>query len=67
MRPAALNEEMYALKQGTLSITSFYAQMKKLWGEIKNLRPITLCACGLQCKCKEYRKQVHHEVSKMLE
>ena len=56
-RLADLQEELYALKQGNLSVTSFFTQLKKLWGEIENYRPIDPCACGLQCVCKEYREQ----------
>ncbi|MED6193786.1 hypothetical protein PIB30_118927 [Stylosanthes scabra] len=57
MRLADLNEELYLLRQGTLSVTSFFTQLKKIWSEIENFRPINPCVCGLQCVCKSYREQ----------
>ena len=50
-RLADLQEEIYVVKQGNLTITSYYTQLKGLWGELENFRLITSCVCGLQCNC----------------
>ena len=56
MRLADLNEELYSLKQGTFTMTAFFTQLKKLWAEIGNFRPINPCIYGLQCMCKVYQE-----------
>ena len=56
MRVADLNKELHSLKQGTFTVTTFFTQLKKLGGEIKNFRPINPCVCGIQCMCKVYRE-----------
>ena len=56
-RLADLQEEIYVVKQGNLTITSYYTQLKGLWGELENFRLITSCVCGLQCNCRMYREQ----------
>ena len=40
-----------------MTITGFFTQLKSLWGELENYRPLSVCACGLQCVCKSYREQ----------
>ena len=57
LRLADLQEELYSLKQGSLSVTGFFTQLKKMWGEIEDFRPINLCLCGRQCMCKNYHEQ----------
>ena len=41
-----LLEELYSLKQGNSFITSFYTQLKSIWSELENYKPIGPCACG---------------------
>jgi len=54
-----LQEEIYTLKQGENSISSYYTKMKKLWQELDNFRPIPTSNCVNDCKAlakmREYR------------
>ncbi|KAL1331456.1 hypothetical protein AAHE18_12G186700 [Arachis hypogaea] len=45
LRIAELQEEIYALKQGTLSVTEFYTSLKSLWEELDSSRPLPVCSC----------------------
>ena len=56
-RIADLQEEIYAMKQGNLTVTGYFTQLKVLWSELENFRPYTPCACGAQCSCRAYRDQ----------
>ena len=56
-RIADLMEELYSLKQGNLSVTGFFTQLKSVWSELENFRPILSCVCGQQCSCRAYRDQ----------
>ncbi|XP_020972812.1 uncharacterized protein LOC107632493 [Arachis ipaensis] len=47
-----LKEEFYALKQGDLTVTSYFAMLKAIWEELENLRAIPSCvACVNGCLC----------------
>ena len=48
-----LQEEVYALKQGSLSITDYFTNLKSLWEELDNYRPL------IQCNCPA--KTYHHQ------
>ncbi|XP_072072000.1 uncharacterized protein [Arachis hypogaea] len=51
-RVGALKEEFYALKQGDLTVTSYFAMLKAIWEELENLRAIPSCvACVNGCSC----------------
>nr|KYP34297.1 hypothetical protein KK1_044765 [Cajanus cajan] len=39
------------LKQGDLTITAYYTQLKTLWQELDNFRPIPTCKCAVACNC----------------
>ena len=45
-RIAELQEEIYSLKQGSLSVSDYYTQLKILWDELSNIRPLRACHCG---------------------
>ncbi|XP_016199030.1 uncharacterized protein LOC107639993 [Arachis ipaensis] len=49
-RVAELNEEIYALKQGDLSVTAYFAKLKNLCEEIDDFRSIPGCNC-VKCEC----------------
>ncbi|XP_015954604.1 uncharacterized protein LOC107478962 [Arachis duranensis] len=53
LRIAELQEKIYALKQGSLSVTDFFTALKTLWEEIENSCPLPLCTCP----AKTYRNQ----------
>ncbi|XP_072078166.1 uncharacterized protein [Arachis hypogaea] len=63
-RIADLQEEMFAIKQGDLSITAYFTKLKGIWEELDEFKPIPSCACGVSCSCglkiiREYRDQEH--------
>jgi len=41
-RISNIQEEIYKLKRGGCSISSYYTKLKKLWQELDNFRPIRL-------------------------
>ncbi|XP_020204961.1 uncharacterized protein LOC109790256, partial [Cajanus cajan] len=51
-RISELQEAVYALRQGELSVTAYFTQLKGLWQELENFRPIPSCTCANQCNCK---------------
>ena len=51
-RIAELQEEMYSLKQGDISVTAYFTHLKTLWQELENFRPIPSCTCQNQCSCQ---------------
>ncbi|GAU13164.1 hypothetical protein TSUD_179070 [Trifolium subterraneum] len=58
-RISDLQEEIFSLKQGDSSILTYYTNMKKLWQELENFRPIPETSCVDHCaaiaKMKSYR------------
>lgn len=42
---AELQQEMNSLKQGNMSITDFFTEMKILWEELENYRPLPQSVC----------------------
>ncbi|XP_021659032.2 uncharacterized protein LOC110648962 [Hevea brasiliensis] len=46
-----LQEEIYAFKQGDLSVTDYSTQLKIIWDELENFRPIPQCSCPTHCSC----------------
>nr|KYP76196.1 Retrovirus-related Pol polyprotein from transposon TNT 1-94 [Cajanus cajan] len=50
-RISEIQEEIYSLKQGDLSITKYYTSMKTLWDELEILDPIPTCVCNAKCTC----------------
>ncbi|XP_072077827.1 uncharacterized protein [Arachis hypogaea] len=51
-RVGELKEEFYALKQGDLSVTSYFTKLKAIWEELENLHAILNCvACVSGCSC----------------
>lgn len=59
-RISDIQEEIYTLKQGDSSISSYYIKMKKLWQELDNFRPIPNSNCVENCtiviKMYEYKE-----------
>ncbi|KAL1355581.1 hypothetical protein AAHE18_05G123200 [Arachis hypogaea] len=65
-RIANLEEELFSLRQGELTITSYYTKLKSIWEELDEFRPIALCSCLHNCECgknlemiREHREQSH--------
>ncbi|XP_058732848.1 uncharacterized protein LOC131604424 [Vicia villosa] len=51
-RISDLQEEIYAQKQGDLSVTQYFTTLKKLWQEFDNFRPLPTCQCEPSCHCQ---------------
>lgn len=46
----ALEQEVIHISQDNLTLSEYYTELKKLWDEIDNLKPLTGCACNLTQK-----------------
>jgi len=59
-RSTLSQEELYSIKQGDLSITTYFTKLKSVWKELESYLPIPDCACNEVCTCglevvREYR------------
>nr|KYP37855.1 hypothetical protein KK1_040937 [Cajanus cajan] len=45
---AELQEEIYALKQGNNNVNDYYTNLKSLWEELDNFRPLLPCSCSVK-------------------
>ncbi|XP_014522278.1 uncharacterized protein LOC106778796 [Vigna radiata var. radiata] len=58
-----LQEEIFCLQQGTLTVSQYFNQLKGLCDEFENYRPVLHCKCSIPCTCeaiqayKKYRDQ----------
>nr|XP_025611968.1 uncharacterized protein LOC112705349 [Arachis hypogaea] len=50
-RIGELEEEMFKLWQGELTITAYFTKLKVIWEELDEFRPIPVCSCGETCSC----------------
>ena len=50
-RISDLQEELYLLKQGDATITSYFTKLKGLIQELDNFRHIPSCTCAVVCAC----------------
>ena len=50
-RIADIQEDICRLTQGSLDVSEFYTELKALWDEIENFRPLPSCKCAIQCSC----------------
>jgi hypothetical protein len=39
------------MSQGSLDVSSYYTELKSLWDELENFRPLPSCKCAIQCSC----------------
>ncbi|XP_016206324.1 uncharacterized protein LOC107646670 [Arachis ipaensis] len=64
-RVAELEEEMYAMKQGNLSITNYFTKLKAIWEDIDSFKPVPQCKeCYEKCDCglgtmRDYRDETY--------
>ncbi|MED6207374.1 hypothetical protein PIB30_117139 [Stylosanthes scabra] len=63
-RVGELEEELFALRQGDLTITAYFTKWKVIWEELDEFRPIPICACGDNCSCglavmRKYRSETY--------
>ncbi|KAI5381239.1 hypothetical protein KIW84_040244 [Lathyrus oleraceus] len=58
-----IQEDLYKLRQGTLDVSNYFTQLKVLWDELDNYRPVLGCSCAIFCSCgviafvQKYREQ----------
>ncbi|CAL1374488.1 unnamed protein product [Linum trigynum] len=50
-RIADLQESIFLLKQGTLSVSQYYSKQRALLDQLANFRSIPDCECGVACHC----------------
>ncbi|XP_016206336.1 uncharacterized protein LOC107646682 [Arachis ipaensis] len=64
-RVAELEEELYAMKQGNLSITNYFTKFKAIWEDIDSFKPVPQCKeCYEKCDCglgtmRDYRDETY--------
>lgn len=51
IRISSLRQEIYNLRQGSLSVTKFYTKLKVLWQELESYMPMPICGCRVKCAC----------------
>ncbi|MCH90903.1 flavonol sulfotransferase-like protein [Trifolium medium] len=56
-RISDIQEEIYTLRQGECTISTYYTKMKKLWQELHNFRPIPESSCLENCKAIEKMRE----------
>lgn len=49
---ADLQDTIISLKQGDLSVTNYFIELKTLRDELEVYRPIPICSCAIKCSCK---------------
>ncbi|XP_072054255.1 uncharacterized protein [Arachis hypogaea] len=62
-RVAELEEEMYQMKQGELTVTTYFTKLKSIWEQLSGFKPVPDCVmcsetygCGL-AKMREYKDE----------
>jgi hypothetical protein len=62
-----IQQEIYALHQGSRSVTEFYSVLKVLWEELEIYMPIPSCTCRNRCSCDVMRvaRNNHHMLHAM--
>ncbi|XP_019189874.1 PREDICTED: uncharacterized protein LOC109184333 [Ipomoea nil] len=59
-RISILQNEIYNMKQGLMSVSDYYTKSRTLWEEMNTLRPLPICKCNPRCACDlvdEIRKE----------
>ncbi|GAU13166.1 hypothetical protein TSUD_179090 [Trifolium subterraneum] len=52
VRIAELQQEIYALKQDSRTVTEFYSDLKLLWEELEIYLPMPNCSSRVRCSCE---------------
>ncbi|GAU45069.1 hypothetical protein TSUD_243350 [Trifolium subterraneum] len=56
VRISELQQEIYAMKQESRTVTEFYSDLKLLWEELEIYLPIPNCSCRIRCTCEAMRQ-----------
>jgi len=51
MRISDIQEMISSFKQGELTVTNYFTQLKILWDELDLFRPLSTCSCASKCTC----------------
>nr|KYP39770.1 hypothetical protein KK1_038908 [Cajanus cajan] len=51
IRISDIQQEIYGLRQGSLSVTNFFTELKVLWEELESYMPTPVCGCPVKCTC----------------
>ncbi|CAL0333228.1 unnamed protein product [Lupinus luteus] len=43
--------QIHTIKQGNLSISKFFTQIKGIWQQLEEFEPIPFCTCDVKCNC----------------
>lgn len=63
VRIAKLQHELYTCQQPSKSVSDFFTELRILWEELENYRPLRECICPKKCACafqkdpRAYREQ----------
>lgn len=60
IRISELQQEIYALRQGSSTVTEFYSELKVLWEELETYMHMPACSCPIKCSCAAMRNARHH-------
>ncbi|GAU22715.1 hypothetical protein TSUD_138390 [Trifolium subterraneum] len=55
VRISELQQELYALRQDSRSVTEFYSDLKLIWEELEIYLPMPTCSCRIRCSCEAMR------------
>ncbi|GAU34412.1 hypothetical protein TSUD_217520 [Trifolium subterraneum] len=55
VRISELQQELYALRQDSRSVTEFYSDLKLIWEELEIYLPMPTCSCRIRCSCDAMR------------
>jgi len=42
---------IHSMKQGEMSVSEFYTNLKIIWEELESLQPTPKCTCEVRCRC----------------
>ncbi|XP_072084592.1 uncharacterized protein [Arachis hypogaea] len=48
---AELQEKLFSIKQGDLSVTHYFTKLKGIWEDLETFRPLPQCNCTPKCTC----------------
>ncbi|KAJ8759783.1 hypothetical protein K2173_009884 [Erythroxylum novogranatense] len=53
-RISDLQDEISVFKQEERTVTDYFTELKELWDELLNFRPLPSCSCRVQCSCSAF-------------
>lgn len=57
LRVFQIKKHLAALQQGSMDVNSYYTQLKILWDEYKDFKPVPICFCGGMKAWMDYQHQ----------